>query len=287
MGKNKQGGRSKKRKKRQAVPHRHHLYTASVQSVEADLKFFRRIYKKRNGRPFRRLREDFCGTAVLACEWVRRGADHEAWGLDLDQETLDWGRQHYVPRLGDGAERLHLHCRNVLDVTEPKMDLVAALNFSYSVFKTRDELREYFRQVRRSLADRGVFVLDAWGGNEAMCEDTDKRKIDAEKAFDGTKIPSFTYVWEQARFNPIDHHIVCHIHFHLRGGKKIKRAFTYDWRLWTLPELRELLLDAGFSSCEVYVEGWDDEEDEADGIFRRRTYFENQEGWVVYVVGYA
>jgi SAM-dependent methyltransferase len=286
MGK-KKDSKAKKKKKQRAVPHRHHLYTASVQSVEADLKFFRRIYKKKNGGPFRRLREDFCGTAALACEWVRRGARHEAWGLDLDQETLDWGRRHYVPHLGDGARRLHLLCRNVLDVTEPEMDLIAALNFSYSVFKTRDGLREYFLRVRQSLTDRGVFVLDVWGGNEAMCEDTDKRKIDAETAFDGTKIPSFTYVWEQARFNPIDHHILCHIHFHLRGGGKIKRAFTYDWRLWTLPEMQELLREAGFSSCEVYVEGWDDEEDEADGIFRRRTYFENQEGWVAYIVGYA
>jgi hypothetical protein len=33
------------------------------------------------------------------------------------------------------------------------------------------------------------------------------------------------------------------------------------------------------------VEGWDDEADEADGIFRRKTYFENQAGWVAYVVG--
>jgi SAM-dependent methyltransferase len=286
MGKPK-SRKAKKRKKRPAPPHRHYLYSASVQSVEADLKFFRRIYKKKNGEPFRRMREDFCGTAVLACDWVRRGSKHEAWGVDLDRKTLDWGVKHYVPRLGDGKERLHLLCRDVREITEPEVDLVAALNFSYSVFKTRDGLCAYFRQVRRSLAEGGIFILDAWGGSEAMCEDTDRRRIDAETAFDGTKIPSFSYVWEQARFNPIDHHIVCHIHYRLRDGRKIKRAFTYDWRLWTLPEMRELLSEAGFASSEIYVEGWDDEEDESDGIFRRRTYFENQEGWVAYVVAYA
>ena len=43
--------------------------------------------------------------------------------------------------------------------------------------------------------------------------------------------------------------------------------------------------EAGFSKAEVYMEGWDDDEDEADGIFRRRTYFENMAGWVGYVVG--
>jgi cyclopropane fatty-acyl-phospholipid synthase-like methyltransferase len=284
----KQKDRKKKHgKKRGARPHRHYLYSAAVQSAEADLKFFRRVYKRSNGRSFHRLREDFCGTAVLACDWVRRGAKHEAWGVDLDRKTLDWGRKRYLPRLGERSSRLHLLCEDVRKTTAPKVDLVAALNFSYSVFKTREGLGDYFRQVRRSLDDGGVFVLDAWGGQEAMGEEVDKRKVEAETAFDGTKIPAFTYVWEQARFNPIDHDILCHIHFRLRDGTKLKRAFTYDWRLWTLPELRELLEEAGFESSEVYTEGWDDDEDEADGVFRRRSYFENQEGWVAYVVGYA
>ena len=68
-------------------------------------------------------------------------------------------------------------------------------------------------------------------------------------------------------------------------GSKLRRAFVYDWRLWTLPELQELMLEAGFKSTEVYTEGWDVGADDTDGIFRRRRYFENQEGWVAYVVG--
>ena len=270
--------------KHKGIPDRHYLYSSSVQSVEADIGFFRRVYKKANGRPFRKFREDFCGTAMLACDWVRRNRENEAWGIDLDRSTLEWGTERYVPRLGEAAERLHLQCKNVLSVTRPKVDLIAALNFSYSVFFTRDELGEYFAQARRSLEPGGLFVLDAWGGSEAMCEDIEHRKVDAEKAFDGVKVPSFTYTWEQAKFNPIDHRILCHIHFKVRG-KKLKKAFTYDWRLWTLPEMRELLKDAGFRKTDVYVEGWDDEADDSDGIFRKRRYFENQEGWVAYVVG--
>ena len=286
MGKSKKDKKKKKKSRKPALD-RHYLYSAAVQSVDADIKFFKRVYKKRNGRPFRRLREDFCGTALLAHDWVRRGSDHEAWGVDLDQPTLDWGGAHYGPRLGEGARRLHLLNRNVLEVTSPEVDLVTASNFSYSVFKTRDELRAYFRAARRSLSDGGVFVVDAWGGQEVMGEDKEERTIDAEEAFDGTKVPSFTYFWEQERFNPIDHHIRCHIHFRMKNGTKIKRAFTYDWRLWTLPEMRELLQQAGFASSEVYVEGWDEDEDEPDGIFRRKSYFENDDGWVAYVVGYA
>jgi len=33
----------------------------------------------------------------------------------------------------------------------------------------------------------------------------------------------------------------------------------------------------------VYVEGWDDEEYDTDGIFRHRKSFENQCGWVAIV----
>ena len=264
---------------------RHLLYTAAVQSTEADLDFFIKVYKKKNGRVFEDLREDFCGTAVLACEWVQRKPNQRAWGVDLDQETLDWANQRYIPVLGDAAERLKLIRDDVLDVHDPKVDVVAGLSFSYSVFKTRDLLRRYFEQVRASLNLGGILFLDAFGGMEAVSELNEKRKIDPTTAFDGTKVPSFTYFWEQERFNPVDHQIVCHISFKMRGGRKIERAFSYDWRLWTLPELQELMIEAGFSSTEVYVDGWDDKEDEADGVFRRKKYFENQDGWIVYVLG--
>lgn len=277
----------KKKKTPKPTLDRHYLYSAAVQSVDADLSFFKRVYKKHNRRNFKRLREDFCGTAVLASEWVRRNKENRAWGVDLDRSTLEWGIEHYGPRLKKAGRRLKLQCANVLDVSDPKVDVVTALNFSYSVFKTRGELRAYFRRVRDSLAPGGLFVLDAWGGTEAMCADKESRRIDAETAFDGTRVPSFTYVWEQARFNPIDHHIRCYIHFKMRNGARIDKAFVYDWRLWTLPEMRELLTASGFASTEVFVEGWDDDEDESDGVFRKRTYFDNQEGWVAYVVGYA
>jgi len=279
------GKRKKSKVAKQPVRDRHYLYTAAVQSVEADLDFFNKVYRARRGKRFHLLREDFCGTAVLAHEFVRRNRDNRAWGVDLDQATLDWGAQHYGPRIGAAAERLHLMKANVLDVGRPRVDVVNALNFSYSVFKQRSDLLRYFRKVRRSLRPGGIFFVDSWGGFDVMCEDTETRKIPTEIAYDGTRVPGFKYIWEQARFNPIDHNIVCHIHFKLKDGTKLKRAFSYDWRLWTLPELRELLREAGFASTEVHIEGWDDDEQDTDGVFRKKKYFENQSGWVAYVVG--
>ncbi len=278
----------KKKKRKQAKPlvrDRHLLYSASVQSADADLDFFQRVYKRKRGERFTTIREDFCGTALLACEFVRRNPQNRAIGIDLDRETLNWGRERYVPVLGKAAARLTLIEGDVLDSGHAKADVIAALNFSYNVFKMRDPLREYFRAVRKAMTPGGMFFLDAFGGTEAMEEDEENRKIPSSTAFDGTKVPKFTYIWEQAAFNPVNHDILCHIHFKLGDGTRIRRAFTYDWRLWTLPELQELMLEAGFAASEVYVEGWDDDEDDTDGIFRRRKRFENQCGWVAYVVG--
>ena len=94
------------------------------------------------------------------------------------------------------------------------------------------------------------------------------------------------FMWEQEQFNAVDHHIRCHIHFR-RGATQRRRAFTYDWRLWTLPELRELLAQAGFKSSAAYIEGWDEGRDEGNGVFRRSARFDNDLSWVAYVVAYA
>jgi len=277
----------KKSKKRKLVCDKQMLYTAAVQSVDADADFFQRIYKKKRGERCTRLREDFCGTAALACEWVGRSKQNEAWGVDLHRPTLDWGRKYNVPTIGAAAERLHLIEGDVLEPREPAVDVAVAMNFSYSVFKNRELLGRYFSVVRKTLRPGGILFTDALGGPEAMDSMLEKRKIKRSKAPDGTKVPGFTYVWEQASFNPVNHDFKCHIHFKLPDGSKMKRAFTYDWRLWTLPEVQELMIEAGFAETAVYGEGWDDETDDTDGIFRRRKKFDNQSAWVAYVVGFA
>ena len=84
-----------KRKKPQAVAtkiargaDRHRLYEESVQEVEADVSLIDRLFKKRYGRSPRILREDFCGTAAMCCEWVRIHGDNRAIGIDIEPEVL-------------------------------------------------------------------------------------------------------------------------------------------------------------------------------------------------------
>ena len=168
-----------------ATADRHVLYEAAVQCVDADLDFFTRVFKRHRGRPLRRLREDFCGTAHLACEFVKRHRDNLAWGVDLHEPTLNWGIRHHVLPLGKAAERITLIRDDVRTARTPNMDAVAALNFSYQVFKTRDELRGYFRAARAALAPDGIFFLDAFGGTEAVDELLETRKIDPFPGPDG------------------------------------------------------------------------------------------------------
>jgi SAM-dependent methyltransferase len=252
---------------------RHALYEASVQCPEADVQFFDRIYREWNGALPRLLREDFCGTAATAAAWVRKRPDNEAIGIDLDGPTLAWGRRVHIEPLGEAASRLRIHQADVRSVKRPLADVTAALNFSYMVFHERDTLREYFRTSRAALAPRGVLILDIFGGWEAQALTTETRRK-----------PGFTYAWEQAAYDPISGLTRFQIHFRFRDGSEMKRAFTYDWRLWTIPEVRELLAEAGFKKTVVYWEGTDLKTRGGNGIFRRTSRAQSCPGWVAYIV---
>jgi SAM-dependent methyltransferase len=251
----------------------HELYEQSVQAVDLEAEFLKDTYRALRGRDALSLREDFCGTASLACEWVRTGPRRRSLGVDFDADVLEWGRRNRVSRLPETARaRIKLIHDDVRSVSTEPVDIVGAFNFSYFCFKTRDEMRDYFARVREALNPAGLFFLDAFGGPEAS--DLTKEK---------TKIDGFTYIWEQAVFEPVTSRILCHIHFKFPDGSKIKRAFTYDWRLWTLPELRELLAEAGFSKVRVYWEG-DDGDGGGDGVFTEHATGDADLAWIAYLV---
>ena len=153
-------------------------------------------------------------------------------------------------------------------VTSPKADVIAAQNFSFCTFKTRGDLLAYFRHARKNVKRKGVFVLDVLGGYET--QQSPRREPRKE---DG-----FVYVWEHRRFDPVTQNGAFAIHFELRDGSVLKDAFTYDWRMWTIPEVREALVEAGFRKTEVWWE-------EDDGRWRPRTSASPDAVWLAMVVG--
>jgi len=253
---------------------RHALYEASVQDPESELEFVAETFADLAGRPLRLIREDFCGTAHTACHWVAGGRQRRAIGVDLDADTLEWGRREHVERLSKAAQRrIELIHGDVLTVRTEAVDAVLAMNFSYYLFTTRALLRDYFRAARAALKSDGALFLDAFGGYEAHQELEERTEYD-----------DFTYVWDQASFNPINQHMTCRIHFEFADGSALRDAFVYRWRLWTLPEIRELLLEAGFASAGVYWEGTDEETGEGDGIYTPSEQGDADAGWIAYIV---
>ena len=255
------------------------LYEAAVQDVDFDLELFSRVYRRERGTGFDLLREDFCGTARLAATWVRRKASGRAWAIDLNPRPLAWARAHHVPLIGAAARRLRLIQGDVRRVRTPRVDVIAALNCSYWIFQERSALVGYLRRGFRALLPGGMMFVDAFGGEGAMRPLTERRHVSGMRTWAGARVPPFTYEWEQKSFNPIDHRLVASIHFELERGRHIRDAFRYDWRMWSIPEIAEALRQAGFVDVQVHVQSW------PLGVYRRRARFENQEGWLAYVVG--
>ncbi len=251
----------------------HELYEESVQNVEHEVEFMQTTFKEIRARTAHVFREDFCGTASASCQWVRQGEAFQAIGVDIDPAVLEWGRRNRLGRLPAADQaRVSLIEGDVLTADTPPADVLAAYNFSYFIFDTRDKLRAYFERAYGALKDDGVFFVDLFGGPEAQEEMREK-----------TKCKGFTYIWHQAKFHPVTNFIRCHIHFRFKDGSKIKRAFTYEWRLWSAPEIREVLAEAGFRKTTLYWEG-EDEDGEGNGEFTPEEKGEADLAWIAYIV---
>jgi SAM-dependent methyltransferase len=270
--KRKKGRKGKRRRKEMArKADRHDLYQRSVQEPEVDVELIDRAFRAENGRRALSLREDFCGTALISATWVKSRKDRTALGVDLDAPTLEWGLRHNLEPLGDAAARVTLLEKNVLDVTRPKVDVVCAFNFSYCVFHDRRDLLRYFRAARRSLTDDGVFFLDNHAGSDTL-----------EAAWDERPFKKFTYIWEQKRVDGLTNRGVRKIHFRFRDGSMLKNAFRYDWRIWSLAELRDVAADAGFRRTDVFAEKLDDDGEPVTGL-RRVGRYRHDVSWTPYL----
>ncbi|MHC4989459.1 MAG: class I SAM-dependent methyltransferase [Planctomycetota bacterium] len=276
-GKKKDKKDKKQRKRRSgrtaATSDRHILYEESVQEAECECDLVDQVWRELRGRTCQHIREDFCGTAAVAMEWVKRRRTNTAIGVDIDGSVLDWARSRVSERLASAqARRLTIINSDVLTVRTEPVDSVLAMNFSYYLFKERQTLRRYFRRAYQGLVDDGLFLLDAYGGSDSFTELEEERELEG-----------FTYVWDQQYYNPITGHAVNKIHFRFPDGTEMKDAFSYEWRLWTLPEIQEILEEAGFRDNVVYWEGTDEETNEGNGEWAQAEEGEACPGWVAYL----
>jgi len=253
---------------------KYELYTRAVQDPPAMVDFLSNVGRECSGHWPERLREDFCGTFSLSEEWVDRDGKNTAVVVDNSAEPLNYGKRRAKTNLSAEAfSRITVEKKDVLDKGVDKKsksaapDVICALNFSYGVFKERPKLKAYLELCHKRLAPKGIVALDVLGGIEMASE------MQTEADF-----LDFHYTWEQVSFDPLTRFAKFQIHFQRPGEPARKKAFVYDWRMWTVAELKDLLQEVGFKNTYVYCEGSGRVENGDSGPAPG-------ESWVAYVVG--
>lgn len=182
------------------------------------------------------LREDFAGPAGLAAEWAGQSPAHTALAVDIDREPLS-----HAPASARLKKKVAdaLRCRD-------RADIIALFNFAAGEIHDRRRLVAYFKVLRASLKKGGIAALDIYGGSNAFAPGS----LSTFARIPGGR-QRVRYTWQQVAADPDTGMVENHLHFSI-GRQKWPSAFIYKWRLWSIPELRDALLEAGFSTVETY-----------------------------------
>lgn len=231
---------------------RFELYELCVQKPALLVPLLRAMH----GGAARVLAEDFCGTAAVSREWVRRVPGGRAHATDLDAEPLAFA-EHAARGLkvtlvrGDATGRPSRATGAPAARAEAAADVIFVGNFSIGEIHARRVLVRYFKACRDRLAAGGVFVCDTYGGESAFRTGAVQRVHEVPRSRLRVR-----YTWQQRAADPITGRVENALHFRVddRGEivQELTDAFVYRWRLWSLPELRDAMQEAGFGRVEVY-----------------------------------
>jgi SAM-dependent methyltransferase len=252
------------------------LYMDSVQNPDFEVDFIMKAYTKEFKLPPTHLREDFSGTSVISYHWIKLNDKNHAVAVDNDSKPLKWCEINFLNKLESSErQRIRFIEGDVKEDDKKRVDTICALNFSYWIFKKRQDLKDYFKAAYKNLKSKGLLVIDVMGGSNCWLgsqEDVVHRE-------------NFDYVWETKKFDAITQNCDFAIHFKFRDGSVINNAFTYSWRFWTIAELKDLLDEVGFDRIDVYWEEVDEKSKVGTGTFKKRKSALPAGTWVAYLVG--
>lgn len=241
-------------------------YELCVQSPRHVVSFLRAIGEATQLTPTV-LREDFCGTASVSRRWVeegnRRGEAWRAVGIDNDLSTLAKARELVNAAVSSG--QLHASHTPELIVGDcirgevqkrEGCDVIFVGNFSIGYIYERALLVQYLKNCKNRLElgnagfGGGYFVCDIYGGAGAFSLGALQRTHPGR----GKEIIHYTWLHEEAdpRTAMVQNSISFRVVVDGDVEQELPRAFVYRWRLWSLAELREAMLEAGFSRVEIY-----------------------------------
>ena len=254
-------------------------YENSVQTPSEHINIFSRMYREIRGKDAMSLKEDFCVTFLISCEWAKSHPERTSIGVDLDPEPIAYGKKHGMKELNaKEKKRVSILQKNVCDVLPKKSQIIGAGNFSFFIFKTRPELKKYFVAAHKNLSKDGIFVLEMAGGPGFIKSGREQRTYKL-KGFG-----KYTYYWDQKSYDPVQAYGMYAIHFKEPNGNFRKDAFVYDWRVWTIPELEDVMRECGFSDVAVYWEATG-RDGRGTGEYVRTKSGDNAYSWIAFVVG--
>ncbi|KAK8921507.1 hypothetical protein KSP39_PZI020862 [Platanthera zijinensis] len=179
------------------------------------------------------------------------------------------------------------HARSTMEEAPlPPRDIICAFNYSCCCLQQRADLVRYFKHTLSALSNKGgIFVMDVYGGTSS------ERKLRLQRKF-----TNFTYIWEQGEFDIISRRTRISLHFQLGKMGMLRHAFSYAWRLWSLPEIRDCMEEAGFQSIHFWIREMPNTEEnehceeynaDRDVKYEDSSTFRQQDSWNAYVVGIA
>ncbi|KAJ1986765.1 hypothetical protein H4R33_003180 [Dimargaris cristalligena] len=228
------------------------------------------------GRRAQWLREDFCGTAVLCAEWNRHHVENQSIGVDIDPQVIAYARSHTFQDPGL-AERVRLVTGDVLTIDDtlrqrsaklerdcrvtanstntttthpptvmpiPPVNIISCLNYSLFYFHRRTALVAYLRRCLTNLRPFGIVVADAFGGTR-LYHDLPTSKF--------RRFGTFNYYFEYRSYDLMTNLGRYAIHFEFPDGSWIKNYFSYTFRIYSLLEIKEAMLEAGFHRVHIWV----------------------------------
>lgn len=224
------------------------------------------------------LAEDFAGTAALSYLWAESAPEATAIAVDLDESALMRRPSH------ERVTRIVGDVRHATDPTAHACDICFVGNFSIGYLHDRDQLVGYLRHARNRLKPRGIFVCDIYGGESAFLTG----HVHRDHPGDGGK--RIRYTWEQREANPLTGMVTDVLHFQIdRAGMvelELPDAFIYRWRLWSVPELRDAMTEAGFISSHVYDKTPDAHDDDGNAYMLPVTGDDDvEDSFIVCVAG--
>ena len=262
------------------TPSKHELYQKSVQNVKKESEFFRKVYRMIFNKVPTSFREDFCGTGLLSCEWVKSNVLNSAVGIDIDQETLDWGIQNNINNLTSGSDRIKLLNHNVLDEFDAtqKFHIINSLNYSHFLLPQRKQIIKYFSNVVKNLDSKGVFIIDFYGGSH----------IYTDHKYQHSDTSDF-YEFSGKQMNIINNTSACCLNYKIKKNK-YKPLFSFNFRIYSIIELREAMEEVGLNSFKLFIKEMNDDEEDDYAEYKEvdinGEYFPEAERLTGFLIGY-